>query len=415
MDSSKTYDVSFYILGEYTTNSNEISVKMGSSFANNSTTPNAYTAANMAGSNKESVSKFTDAEDAIKAAEGWQKVSFTLYNPADVFQIIVQSACELYIDDVVVKETGTTTNLLLNGGFEDGAEPEYVILSDIADGWNKSFTGVTEDGINNMVKTAHGVSYSGDSSLYVKFTAEDRSNKYLILTNDAFATTAEMSKQYTITLYVRGTYGTDADFRAGVGYDWGKSVIKIPTQTAQTPENAVKAAEGWKKFSFTVDTSEVESNRVTNFKITIEGGADMYIDDVTVTESGTSMIENSGFESTVTEGYEIHGTKLFDENLNQVAEITAVQSGKTLTAVAYAKNHKSADTTAQIIVALYDADGLKKVALSESKTLTAGGSEVKLKGEIALPDSMSDEYYIKVFIWDDLEGMVPLKADVDIF
>jgi len=386
LDSNKTYDVSFYIRGEYTTTNNEFTVGMGSEYAHNgSATPNSYLAKSMT---------FVDAEDPAKAAEGWKKLSVKLYNPTAAFKFVIQGVCEVYIDDFSVKETGSDTNLLTNGDFEGASAvlPDITKTALDTNEWN-----FVTDKIGESTYTA-GVTaveaQQGKKSLHLTWTSSNR-NEYVQLRSKEVKTLLTEGQSYTLEAYVKRVSG-DASTIGG-WYDWqGKSV-------STTTEGE------WELFTTSgICANSANSAQTIQFVFQGTQGIDMYIDNMVLKDASNNVVWSEDFE-TATEGYETSAIKLFDEDMNEITELSSNLDGKTVTGAVAVINYDKANLTGQLMFALYDGYQLKKLILSdiESITTTANGAKI-VTVEFTMPE-YKDSYKMKAFIWDSIEGMNPLS------
>ncbi|NLL71811.1 MAG: hypothetical protein GX238_11875, partial [Epulopiscium sp.] len=74
------------------------------------------------------------------------------------------------------------------------------------------------------------------------------------------------------------------------------------------------------------------------------------------------------------------------------------------------KNQSKANKPVALIVTLYNNEhSVERIALVEKELLS--GQEEKMRAGFNLPENI-EGYYVKVFVWDSLEGMKPLSNAV---
>lgn len=205
------------------------------------------------------------------------------------------------------------------------------------------------------------------------------------------------------------------------GWGWGTGIKKMTDSnqhSESTPENAAKASEGWVKYTCTIDTTSYDSSKALPFYLGFNHTCDLYIDDITVTditdESATNLMANPGFEADASTSLDIVGTRLFDADDVAIDSISA-QGGREVTTIAYAINNSGVAKTAQIITCLYDGNIMIDSALSAVVNVPADGKAVLMEGVMMLPDTIGEDYELRVYLWDSLMGMIPLKRTVDVY
>ena len=380
----------------------------------------------------------TKAEGA-KGDEGWYKYEFIIDSISDAsyldstpFQLSFGGKVDMFIDDIVVTVENSESNLMYNSGF-DGVEPvesEKCVINSDLEGWTASFNNadVPNDGVNSYVKTANGVSYSGNRSLHVKYqhdrTTEANQGKTLNILNSTFAS-GDANEDYQVSFYLKGDWTGEANafyVQNGFNYSSNASVRnawKITEMTESLPENLNKAAEGWKKYSFTINNAKTGNDGTTiydgaMFQITLQITGEFYLDDMTVVKVGdssvTNLIGNPGFEGTAQGAYEVLGAQLFDADGVVISDVASTSNQTVTAAVCVINNSATESMDGQLIFCLYDGKVLKKAVLSAVTSISAGESAV-IKSNISMPEfSEIGNLNLKAFIWESVDTMMPLDS-----
>ena len=157
--------------------------------------------------------------------------------------------------------------------------------------WTATVTGTTTA---KTFVTAVGsdTAYSGNGSMYVDFAAGSYNNTYVDIRNSGtMDANLSNTRTYTVSLYVKGSEITNGALM--IGWNAGSNKQAFTSLNATEPEDSAKAADGWRKYTTTL------SNMKTNFRISIQCAAELYIDDVffASTDAPTvNLIKNPGFE-----------------------------------------------------------------------------------------------------------------------
>ena len=128
----------------------------------------------------------------------------------------------------------------------------------------------------------------------------------------------------------------------------------------------------------------------------------MYIDDVSVTDAdGNEYVTNGGFE-------QVSPMAFSDYTLTINGSDTATVTDGDATAKVTVKNNNTSAIDVQIIIASYAADNsLINVEASDIRTIDGGETKVVYT---TVPLAVgNDAAKVKVFLWDSLDEMTPLK------
>lgn len=289
------YTLSFYMKNELETNPG-ISVRAGGAnkWANNS--PDDYQCAWVYHAT------ITDAEDSVKAAEGWKKYTFTLTDPSS-FNFVIEEVnsiteTKVYIDDMTLTTPGVAGNLLFNGDFEGVAAVNAPVNKELLYDWYTTYKWGNKAGKTQEVTTDEA--YSGQKSLYVAVDAD--TTNALIIQNAGAQDALTSGGTYTLSFYAKGLTRYN-DNRFVVAGNWwnrytpwertGRGNKRLTEFYSSVPENKEKAAAGWRKYSSTFTLSETPSIP----QLLLEKQCAFYIDDITLTDSnGTNLFLNSDME-----------------------------------------------------------------------------------------------------------------------
>ncbi len=386
LDATKDYTVSFYIKGDKAATT---WLTMG------------YTTSGDGVINRRNVAELTPVkpEDDAKAEAGWRKYVATLSKPtAEVnFQITIQSATKVYIDDFTVAEVDAPeTNLVINPGFE-GVAP---VLPDI-----------TRENLPSNWEIYTGQMQSNQYTAAVVTTSENEINKALHLTwtatgsgcvkiwSESLEDKLTVGDEYTLTAKVLRMEGGTGSHLGGWG-GW----------SGQKLTSTIAALGTWTTVTYPKAYTTSSDKRV---EIVLEGTGftELYIDDLVFTDKDGNVIFEEDFETAAT-GYETSQLKLFDENMNQVSALSSALNGNTLTAAIAITNYDKADLTGQLIIALYDGFELKDVKMSEIINVAADSVET-ITTQLDMT-TYQEGNHIKLFIWDNIDDMSPLRPAIDI-
>ncbi len=411
-DTSKTYTVSMWIKGDisYTTTAY---LWMGDTNGGNST----------AIANKFQFNKFLSGDYQNVSLADWTQITATITAPTKRFALRFQ--CDvpgLYIDDVTLTESGSTTNLLANGDLETIPEKEMrVTYTDGVDGWTCVPNSTTADVLTQKFQTVTGMGHDSYSCMYVEFDSAAADNSTWGYSSDTFLLTNaydgyDANKTYTLTMWIKGvTAFSNSVFIQMGGTKMGNSASdtgmhkwKLSTLT-NTQINATFA--DWTKVVFDID-NPTQALQI-RFQCDVPG---FYIDDVSLVADDAptvNLLTNGSFDKINEEGFYAYKARIYDGD-TEVTALSTQESGKTLTAEAVVYNYTyTGSTTAQLITCLYDDEHLVKVVLSEKIDIPAAGKGKVLSNEITLPTfSEVGDLTVKTYIWDSIQGMIPLQDEV---
>lgn len=324
----------------------------------------------------------------------------------------------MYIDDVSVQDENYN-EYVTNGGFELDAPvveptPEPDTITENIVGWARSKEN-TEATASNVVTTgtlSNGttVTPTGSHMLEIKTGPKGTANEE----HYVYATNKLPAGEYTITFDV-----IDPNMVSWVGYaklgtktlgsDANGKFARIG-DTADHPGKKEVLSNGWTRFSqtFTVlnETDGVWANQTNNAIIGISNpdakGKVMYIDNVSVKDANNvEYVTNGDFE-------QVDPLAFSDYTLTiGGSAVTNVTDGDA-TAKVTVKNNQAADMNAQIIVASYSSDnGLIDMRVSDVTNIAAGDTTVVYTTAPLTVDNNTAK--VKVFLWDSLGDMTPLK------
>lgn len=98
------------------------------------------------------------------------------------------------------------------------------------------------------------------------------------------------------------------------------------------------------------------------------------------------------------------------QKVSELLQPTSVSAGDTLKISVKTENYTEADKKITMIAAIYDSTGAKLLqAASEEKTMQLNQSEY-LSMEIVAGDDIPNDAKVKVFLWDSVNGMVPVAG-----
>ena len=390
---------------------------------------------------------FTDANYYVGEAddEGWQKIEIEFDASSTNLDIYAERGrVDLYIDTVsLIDVTNNNTEILdtvkkrsfdedgetSSGGGDEGgdgsdvpSEPwtdedvEEIIPSNVTD-----FTGVGAsdygwevsnfEGANGTIQVSSATAYEGKNSLHIKYSKTGTKDYALIRPKSNDNNNLVAGTKYKVTMYIRPVVNT-AD---GIG---AKFISHSTAASFGNTKGKITKADkpGWYKYE---DEGVVE---LTRLHLMANGGiCEFYVDNVSVSivdENGVAgenrFADKRGtFEAEGATGYTVSGPKLYDEDGNEVTDVTAAVSGKKITAAAAVANYTEADTfTGEIIVCLYKGDVLQDTVMSGAQNIKTTDSAKFLTTDITMPEITEEtagDYTIRVFVWESLAGMAPLS------
>ena len=325
----------------------------------------------------------------------------------------------MYIDDVSVTDTDGN-EYVTNGGFEEDApivvpDPDPDIITEDIEGWARlgENTATRNIGVVTSGQMWDGTAVtpaSGERMLEVKAGEEENAQVYVPTklkagtykisfkvywdTGGAWVTGARLGTKHL------GTDSSNGAFeRIGAT---GQSTVKGTRETLQN---------GWIKFTDEItlssDTDGIASETKSNnlriyFTASKCSKKTMYIDDVSVTDAdGNEYVTNGGFE-------QVSPMAFSDYTLTINGSDTATVTDGDATAKVTVKNNNTSAIDVQIIIASYAADNsLINVEASDIRTIDGGETKVVYT---TVPLAVgNDAAKVKVFLWDSLDEMTPLK------
>jgi len=369
--------------------------------------------------------------------EGWLKYSYTNANTAlgKATQFTLNmpqggSVVDMYIDNITVTKNnadGSTEIIPTNiGGFEFGKrvltreEKIEALLPGTAE---EAFMGGADwgtdtkhnnDQYKNYIKLSSDEAYAGGRSAHVLVPASDNAEVFQFSSKHLIT----QAGSYTVTMYAKIVKGDASKINLFTLGTW-----KQPAISTLTVEPTDK--DGWMKYSQTVNVASVANNLQFALVLPAATDLDLYIDNVSVVVNGVNVLPDaaSTFEPATipAAGYTATATKLYtiDDAITTATEITelnAVDSGKTIIATATVANYTRGDSfTGQMILCFFDGDELKLARLGQVITIKETDSATKVSCIMDMP-AFTDvsNLKIKAFLWNSLEGMMPLNSTLEI-
>jgi len=327
---------------------------------------------------------------------------------------------DLFIDGISAVDLGTGEEILGGrwGNFEDNYDIPDLTAVDFATNYAKygSWRTVYKPLVHasriyeNRAQVTNKEAASGSASLHVDFAGSTGYAQGFTFVNNYSTYTA--GKTYVYTFYTKGLNVKDGTFTFGTK----EEEKRLSQLTLGTDYTVTDAGNGWKKFV----VNHTLTKDGTEFWIGSKGVdvRDFYLDNFTVTEQGSSvdLLGGAGnFELATTEDYTAVRPRLFDTKNQELTTLDATFGGKTITAASAVVNHNLTESkTAQLIVCLYDGLELVKTWLPDEVTITTSDTSKNVKTEITLPTlTDSEDYKLKVFVWDGFSKMNPLVDFVE--
>lgn len=245
--------------------------------------------------------------------------------------------------------------------------------------------------------------YSGKRSLHA--TVSSAGGVQMHISNSGTNRNFVSGTQYTITFYAKGDDIKNAELLLG-----GR--IKVGNLTGESTAKA-----DWTKYTW---TQTYDGSTWPSYFIFVydSASADFYVDDISIQSAdGTTYTFFDGFENAgVAPAYEVTPSKIFNDQFEELTDVTAEMSGTTIIGSATVINNSQTEPfTAQVIVALYDGYELKQAVLSDVVTITTTDPAKQINCEMTLP-TISDAtgYKLKIFVWSSVESQQPLASKVEI-
>ena len=138
-----------------------------------------------------------------------------------------------------------------------------------------------------------------------------------------------------------------------------------------------------------------------------EGKFKAFIDDVEIYEWTADYTTNTATEN----GFgELFAKRDFEPTGDYISDFNVSASGNTVTVSVDIRNCTKDNYTAQLFLVVYDGDTLDFVEMTEKTTITktsdTSATPTKLEKSVTIPAGKT----MKMFLWDSLEGMTPLKT-----
>lgn len=250
---------------------------------------------------------------------------------------------DFYIDDVKITEVdaATTPETVLNGDFENAVDGL---------GWTVADADVF--GISENEKV------SGNRALRLKVEAE-QNKSYSTYTQTVKVT---VGKKYQLTFYCKDVAGM--------------AVVKAAYGNGKVAEQHIGAVSDWKKYSidFTAQADTVNISIMNN--VASKSRNELYFDDFELTKLGNMLITDK----------------------------TKELSGNTMSVGAKIEKINYDYTTADVIVAIYDAAG----TLCDAKIQKADFSSQDIC-DVSAEFEVNNEkaYNAVIYVWDSIDNMVP--------
>ena len=219
-----------------------------------------------------------------------QTVTFTGSGTAQIRVGGVGWGANFYADEISLTKSGTTQNLVKNGGFEltaqsaVGTTPTYTdAYKDYFTGWS-DWSGAKADNNLKFMCVTNEIAHTGDHSILIRHIGAQGNNQNICLAQSELGLEAGT---YTISFWAVGTK-TDSDIQGVTLADpWRKYSMKN--------RQPVKTDGIWSKYEVEVTVSGTE----TAMTFVTDGNTQgWYIDDISLVKKDTTdnRIKNGGFE-----------------------------------------------------------------------------------------------------------------------
>ncbi|MBR5152800.1 MAG: hypothetical protein IKW60_04655 [Clostridia bacterium] len=344
---------------------------------------------------------------------------------ADFSFILYGDGLEFYLDKVSIVRQSDNVDLLAGeaGDFEVVLTREEKIEALLPGTAEEAFLGGADwgtdtkhnnDQYKNYIKLSSDEAYAGGRSAHVLIPVADNAEGFQFSSKHLIT----QAGSYTVTMYAKIVKGDASKINLFTLGTW-----KQPAISTLTIEPTDK--DGWYKYSQTVNVTSVANNLQFALVLPAATDLDLYIDNVSVVVNGVNVLPDaaSTFEPATipAEGYTATVTKLYsvDDAITTATEITelnAVDSGKTIIATATVANYAKGDNfTGQMILCFFDGDELKLARLGDVITIKETDSATKISCIMDMPEFTDvTNLKVKAFLWDSLEGMMPLNRVLEI-
>lgn len=231
----------------------------------------------------------------VAVNKGWQTFTFVGVAPVTdasaFFMLRQESAGVLWVDDASLEDLGGSN--LLNGGFENG------FSSGIGNSWTSASTGT------------------------VTFSAETTSPNYGLFAQKIVAAAGAVGQlqQTSQPLTAGHIYRVTAALKAS-----SSTPVNLQLLSASGSIYAMRALSvttAWQRFEIDLLAPLSDSAAVLN--IQFSGSATVWVDDVSIVDQGTSLLNNGTFEGTYTNGV---AQNWFDNSPNGSVPVYSVDTGE---------------------------------------------------------------------------------------
>ena len=103
------------------------------------------------------------------------------------------------------------------------------------------------------------------------------------------------------------------------------------------------------------------------------------------------------------------------QKASELVSLASVSAGDTFTVSVKAKNYTSKSESIRLIAAIYDQTGTKLLQVVSGDKTMAQDSEPVLSLDVTAAENVTSSSKMKVFIWDSINGMVPVAGEAKSF
>ncbi len=103
------------------------------------------------------------------------------------------------------------------------------------------------------------------------------------------------------------------------------------------------------------------------------------------------------------------------QKASELVSLASVSAGDTFTVSVKAKNYTSKSESIRLIAAIYDQTGTKLLQVVSGDKTMAQDSESVLSLDVTAAENVTSSSKMKVFIWDSINGMVPVAGEAKSF
>jgi hypothetical protein len=221
-----------------------------------------------------------------QGAFDWTHLTWTYTTKSDQTVLSLRLITEgittgLLVDDLTIAAQGSSTNLLVNGGFD---QAEWHLPQDARfDKWTLDRgTNTPRDAVASMSQSTDDV-HSGEGALRVENRTEAGNSRYIFLEQVIPVAT---NTEYTITAWAKSYGFPQGAFTGTLSPDWSERIV-FPT-----------GAYDWQKLTWTYTTTATQTS--IDLRLITEGiTPELLVDDLSVTTTGstTNLVANGGFDT----------------------------------------------------------------------------------------------------------------------